>query len=745
MMRQLHPAKVLAALVVASGGRPAPATAQAELGARLQEVRQSSAAGDHARALAVADSLARRLPDHPSVIFTRAFALAAAHRRSDAAAEVRRLLRWDPRYARRALEDSTLAPIREELHDVDIEALAARADAPVARARVWAVLQEQDLVPEGTAWDPLTQSVLLGSLNKNKIVALSRAGIARDRVGSGASGLGSVAGIHVDSTSGVLWAASNPRFDDPTDTTTSSLFGFDAATGGFRSRHPAPTRGPHFFNDVTTGPDGTVYLTDSRAGHVWMLRPGAAALAPFSPANGMLAPNGITISGDGRHLFVANGDHVRVFALGSRESWRLATPDSINVTGIDGLAFAHDALIAHHPLAFWRIARYPIDSARRAIVGRELIEHNTADSRTSTTGEVVGNEYVFIGNGQIDRMNARTIDSAGMQPIRMYRVGHGSPGRPGSARPFVAGLVAVALSGRDSVALFDPHTLDRVATLPAGKNPHEIAAAPDGRRAFVANARDTSISVIEIGDAPRVAATWFLPDSIHVHDVAASADGRTVWAASGEPALVVELDAATGRVGRRFPVERPGAWLLETGGPDGTLVIASLEGGAVTILAPTTGHQSVFPGLEGEIDAAPTADGREIWAVNYLNDSLTVFEAATGRILARTLSGRQAARVVFTPDGRTALTVNSGDSAVVAFDVATRQRVASVVVAGGPKVIALSRDGRRAYVTHPERGALTVIDVASLNVLQSVPVPGMPDGVAVLEPPAGSRGASPPR
>ncbi len=60
----------------------------------------------------------------------------------------------------------------------------------------------------------------------------------------------------------------------------------------------------------------------------------------------------------------------------------------------DGLAFADGALIAHHPLSFWRVARYELDPTWRRIVGRRLLEANTPDGRTSTTGEVVGDDYV---------------------------------------------------------------------------------------------------------------------------------------------------------------------------------------------------------------------------------------------------------------------------------------------------------------------------------------------------------------
>jgi DNA-binding beta-propeller fold protein YncE len=731
-----------AALVVLAAPAPVAAQDAAALFGRLQEARRAADAGDHARAVALADTVAARLPDHPQVVLSRALVLARAGRADDAAREVRRLAAWDARYAQRALADSALAPVRARLADVDVAAAVERAGRPVARAHAWATLAERDLVPEGTAWDPATRAVLVGSLNKRKIVAIAPDGTVRDRVPSGRAGLASVVGIHVDARRGVLWATSNPRFDQPGDSTPAMLYAFDAATGRFRSRHPAPAPGPHFLNDLTTGPDGTVYVTDTRAARVWTLPPGAAALEPLASlaaAGELRGPNGITIAADGRHLFVADADHLRVVALaGPRRgaSWRLAVPDSLNVAGIDGLAFvtggvatggaaAGDALVAHHVLAFWRIARYQLNADHTAIVGRSLLEANTADGRTATTGEVAGAHYVFIGNSQIDRMNARAIDSATMQPVRMYRVP--------LARPRGRELVAVALSARDSVALFDAETLERVAALPVGRGPHEIAASPDGARAYVADAGDTTITVIEAAPgAPRIAATWGLPDSIAVHDVSASADGRTVWAVSGGRRVALALDAATGRVRRRAALGRPGSWMIEARGAADPVVVAHLEGGAVTLLDPATGRQTVLEAREGEIDAAALPGGREVWSVNLRDGHVTVFDGHGGRVLAREAAGRGAMRVRFAPDGRTALVVLSGDSTLVALDARTRQRVGVAALPRAPKVLALSPDGRRAYLTHPEGETLTMVDVAAMAVLRTVPVPGRPDGVAVL-------------
>jgi hypothetical protein len=405
-------------LMLALAAALTPAAAQNPM-VRMPEVRRLIVAKNAAGALALIDSLSALVPGHPNSPFLRAHALGLAGRMDDAAREIERLLRWDARYARAALRDSNVMALRSRFSAVD--SLAALAERPTSTATVWATIQERDLIAEGTAYDPATRSVLIGSLNKHKIIAIAPDGSVSDRVASNASGLRSVAGVHVDTARRILWAASNARYDTPTDSTPSALFGFDASTGAFRTRIPVPDAARHFLNDVVTGPDGTVYVTDSQSGHVWFAAPGATQLQPFGIGT-MYSPNGITISPDGRVLFVADVDHIRGRDLRSGTEWRLAIPDSVNVSGIDGLAFVNGTLIAHHPLQFWRIARYALDPTFRRVTGRTIIEANTPDSRTATTGEIVGSDYVFIGNSQIDRMNLRTIDAATMEPIRVYRV-----------------------------------------------------------------------------------------------------------------------------------------------------------------------------------------------------------------------------------------------------------------------------------------------------------------------------------
>ena len=405
-------------LLLMVGALPGASGAQNPL-ARMPEIRRAINAGDTAAAFALLDSLTAIAPDHPNLVFLRAHANGRAQRFAEARKDIMKLLRWDPRYARAALRDTNLSAVRRDFSAID--SLVALAERPVSTGSVWVTIAERDLVPEGTAWDPATRSVLMGSLNKHKIVAISPDGSVTDRVAPGASGLRSVVGIHVDTARGILWAASNARYDTPADSTPSALFAFDARSGAFKSRLGLPVGGKHFLNDVTTARDGTVYVTDSE-GSVWHAPLGATQLRELTALGRVIAPNGITISPDDRVLFVADAEAILALEIPTGRKWRVATPDSVSVAWIDGLAFADGALVAHHPLSFWRIARYQLDPTWRRIVGRELLEANSPDGRTSTTGELVGGDYVFIGNSQIDRMNAKTIDAATMDPIRIYRV-----------------------------------------------------------------------------------------------------------------------------------------------------------------------------------------------------------------------------------------------------------------------------------------------------------------------------------
>ena len=94
----------------------------------------------------------------------------------------------------------------------------------------------------------------------------------------------------------------------------------------------------HGFNDLTVMPNGDVYVTDSQSGAVYRLPAGGTRLVEVAPPSTSF-PNGITRSDDGKLVFVAQAGGIdRIDAVAGRRT-RLATPDTLNLGGIDGLAY----------------------------------------------------------------------------------------------------------------------------------------------------------------------------------------------------------------------------------------------------------------------------------------------------------------------------------------------------------------------------------------------------------------------
>jgi hypothetical protein len=157
----LRPSTRAAALLVAAALR-APAQPVAQVNATLQAARRAGDSAQHTRALALVDSAAARAPDYPNTVLGRTIALARAGRLDGAAEQLRRLLRWDARYARRALADPALAAsapaLRAALAPLDVDSLAERADRPTARPRAGAGQGERAHVPAGPAWGPQTRA-----------------------------------------------------------------------------------------------------------------------------------------------------------------------------------------------------------------------------------------------------------------------------------------------------------------------------------------------------------------------------------------------------------------------------------------------------------------------------------------------------------------------------------------------------------------------------------------------------------
>ncbi len=69
----------------------------------------------------------------------------------------------------------------------------------------------------------------------------------------------------------------------------------------------------------------------------------------FAKPENFTEPNGVTLSPDGKTLFVATDEGVSAFDVNSKARHQLTHPADVSLKGIDGLYFYRGSLIALHP------------------------------------------------------------------------------------------------------------------------------------------------------------------------------------------------------------------------------------------------------------------------------------------------------------------------------------------------------------------------------------------------------------
>jgi YVTN family beta-propeller protein len=136
----------------------------------------------------------------------------------------------------------------------------------------------------------------------------------------------------------------------------------------------------------------------------------------------------------------------------------------------------------------------------------------------------------------------------------------------------------------------------------------------------------------------------------------------------------------------------------------------------------------VGKGPEG-FDVSP--DGRELWAANSHDGTVSIIDVASKKVTQTLAVGtKMANRLKFASDGKLALIsdLRSGDVAV--FDVATRKQIKRIPVGRGAAGILVASDGARAYVAVSPDNNVAVIDLRTLAVTGRIATGHGPDGMA---------------
>jgi YVTN family beta-propeller protein len=319
----------------------------------------------------------------------------------------------------------------------------------------------------------------------------------------------------------------------------------------------------------------------------------------------------------------------------------------------------------------------------------------------------------------------------------------------------------LAISKRNhTLAIVDPATLQVIARLPVGPDPHEVIASSDGKMAYVSIygfGRYHALSVLDL------VAQKALPDIdtgalTGPHGLAFV--GGKVWFTAEGAKAVARFDPATSRIDWIMGTGQNRTHMLYVTADENQIYTTNVSSGTVSILekvalppmGPPPGMQpppgmpaapppsgpprmdwnqtliAVGKGDEG-FDVSP--DGRELWTANARDGTLSIIDLASKKVTA-TLDAKimGSNRLKFTPDGKLVLITSLRRGDLVIYDAASRKEYKRVHFGHGAAGIQMDPGGARAFVACTPDNYVSVVDLKRLEVTGNIDVGGGPDGLA---------------
>lgn len=169
----------------------------------------------------------------------------------------------------------------------------------------------------------------------------------------------------------------------------------------------------------------------------------------------------------------------------------------------------------------------------------------------------------------------------------------------------------------------------------------------------------------------------------------------------------------------------------EAFGARGTVWVADEGSNSLTVIDAATGKVvTTLTGIGSPHNVQVSPDGRSIWAVSGSEMLAVRIDARTYRVTGTVRTGEHPAHVVVTPDGNRAFVTNSGDNTLTAIDIARMKPISAIPVGRFPHGLRPSTDGRWLLVADAKSTTTTLVDTRRLRRVADIEVGRKPVQVA---------------
>lgn len=268
------------------------------------------------------------------------------------------------------------------------------------------VLQDPAFIPEGLAYDAATDAFFVGSVHQRRIVRVDSTGVPH-AFADAEDGFWSVLGMAIDPQRQWLWvctAALPQSHSVPEEEVGRTvLIALDLVTGGvvYRAELEDETE-EHQLGDVAVQGNGDVYVTDARAGALYVVRSGSEReLEPVLDPGTLVSPQGVCVAEDGTLLVADYSMGLLHIDPASQTVQPMSVPAHTTLLGIDGLACTGDTVLAvQNGVRPHRVLRLQVDREASRVRRVTRIAANLPAFDEPTLGTIVGEAFYVVANSQ---------------------------------------------------------------------------------------------------------------------------------------------------------------------------------------------------------------------------------------------------------------------------------------------------------------------------------------------------------
>jgi YVTN family beta-propeller protein len=303
------------------------------------------------------------------------------------------------------------------------------------------------------------------------------------------------------------------------------------------------------------------------------------------------------------------------------------------------------------------------------------------------------------------------------------------------------GLLLVANKGDQTMGIIDPVAGRQLATVPEdGVTGHELAASPDGKRAFVpiygnsgvgkAGTDGSLLRVIDLATR-QIVGTVDFGKGVRPHCAVIGPKNGLLYVTTELDQSVTVIDPATLKIVGRVPTDMPESHMLVITHDGRRGYTANVSSGTVSVLDLVEDKfLSAIPVCKTTQRIALSADDRWIFTADQDSPRLAVIDTSMNSVDHWISLPAVAYGTATTPDGQWLVAALPRASKVAVVDLRSMKVANTIDLPKSPQEVLIRPDGACAYVSCDASRKVAVIDTKDWTVSKLIDAgPGV-DGLA---------------